>query len=269
VREKKIEMTTVKYAQRLQYIDLLHSDRCCRDANALDKRLATLSDTKKLAEVKTQIRIWSIGADISCAHHAWSNKDHGTYTWKELADHLKNFYKELPKFKIPAADEKPEPKMPLQRNLPTLGTTAADVVEQKKKEKIVLDNLVEKAVKMKDEKCCPEGCVPTIVKGEELVGRRIRMKFAYQEVDEDNDWCCGVVVAVKRHNRVHVEWDDEWVGTGEQKITDEELKPELFNRDVEGAWRVSEEDVAEEEDHDDEENSLCNFFGDSSRQTSI
>lgn len=26
----------------------VHSDRCCRDANALDKRLATLSDTKKL-----------------------------------------------------------------------------------------------------------------------------------------------------------------------------------------------------------------------------
>ena len=78
-----------------------------------------------------------------------------------------------------------------------------------------------------------------------------------------------MVVAVKRHNRVHVEWDDEWVGTGEQKITDEELKPELFNRDVEGAWQVLAEDVAEEEDHDEEENLLCNFFGDSSRQTSM
>lgn len=270
VRDKEIEKATVKYAQLLRYIDLLHSDRCIRDADALDKRLAIMSDTKKLEEVKTQIRIWSIGAGISCAHHPWSKKGHGRYTWKELAAHLKNnVYQKLSEFNIPAANEKPEPKMPLQRNVPKLGRHAADVVEQTKKEKIVRDNLVDKAVKLKDEQCCPDGCVPTIVKGDDLVGRRIRMKFAYEEADEDNDWCCGEVVAVKRHNRVHVEWDDEWMGPDEQKITDEELKPDLFNRDEEGAWQVLEEDVADEEDHDDEENLLCNFFGDSSRQTNM
>lgn len=272
VRDKEIKKATDKYAQLLRYIDLLHSDRCIRDATALDKRLATLSDTKKLAEVKTQIRIWSIGAGISCAHHPWSKKGHGTngrYTWVELANHLKDFYQKLPEFKIPAANEKPEPKMPLQRNLPRLGTCAADVVEQAKKEKIVLDNIVEKAEKLKDEKCCPEGCVPTMVEGDDLVGRRIRMKFAYEEDDEDNDWCYGKVVAVKRNKRVHVEWDDKWVGPGEQKITDEALEPEAFNRDEAGAWHVLKEAVAEEEGHDDEENLLCNFFGDSSRQTNM
>ena len=269
VRGKDIKRATDKYAQLLRYIDLLHSDRCVRDANALDKLLDTLSDTKKLAEVKTQIRIWSIGAGISDAHHPWSMKSHGKYTWVELADHLKNnVYPRLPEFKIPAANEKPEPKMPLQRNVPRLGTHAADVVEQTNKEKIFRDNLVEEAVKLKDEKYRPDGCVPTMVKGDDLVGRRIRMKFAYEEDDEDNDWCCGEVVAVKRNNRVHVEWDDDWVGPGEQKITDEALEPELFNKDVEGAWQVLEEDVAEEEDHD-EENLLCNFFGDSSRQTNM
>jgi hypothetical protein len=259
LKKREIAKALRQHVEELHFFDLLHSDRCIKDAKTLDNRLANMSDTQKLQECKLQIKIWSLGVGKKEYHHAWS-KNRIAYTWKDLANHLKeNIYPSIKNHPIPNSE--PQPKMPFRRPLPQLGTNAADVRDNIAKRMELEKEFIRDAKNEKDVKFCPMGHVSSLDQVDDLLGRTIGMKFKYQESDDgssDNVWCYGMVVAVKRKNRVHVKWDPKWVEEGHSDITCETLDTALFNKDVVAAWHVL---VVEDVDDDDDANIFSDVVG--------
>ena len=72
-----------------------------------------------------------------------------------------------------------------------------------------------------------------------LIDARIEQLWNYTEEDGTvvPQWCQGVVVAVKKQDKVHIEWDDACIHNGDQKITEERLLKTKWNKQVKGAWR--------------------------------
>ena len=82
---------------------------------------------------------------------------------------------------------------------------------------------------------------PRLEVDETLIGARIEQLWEYSETDSTTvkPWCKGVVVAVKKNSRVHIQWGASCVWDGGPKITQEKLLKTKWNKHVEEAWRMN------------------------------
>ena len=116
-----------------------------------------------------------------------------------------------------------------------LGTTACDAKEVKEKTN---HNLIEEAreeLKGRDiESLLQSYRAPKI--DSEFIGERIEMRFNVREPEEDTTkdvWFKGVVLGIKRNNKVLIRWDNE--GETDSEHT---LLITKFNSQVEEGWRM-------------------------------
>ena len=116
-----------------------------------------------------------------------------------------------------------------------LGTTACDAKEVKEK---INHNLIEEAreeLKGRDiESLLQSYRAPKI--DSEFIGERIEMRFNVREPEEDTTkdvWFKGVVLGIKRNNKVLIRWDNE--GETDSEHT---LLITKFNSQVEEGWRM-------------------------------
>ena len=81
----------------------------------------------------------------------------------------------------------------------------------------------------------PQRCVD-----ETLLGDRIEILFELTEPDGSivMQWCQGVVVGIKKGDKVHIEWNKECLRDGELAVTEEKLLKSKWNKHVEKAWRM-------------------------------
>ena len=75
---------------------------------------------------------------------------------------------------------------------------------------------------------------------ETLIGSRIEMCWVYTEQNgtKVKVWCKGLVVAVLKSNKVHVQWDTDYLHPGESKISKEKLLKTKWNKHTEKCWRM-------------------------------
>ncbi len=65
--------------------------------------------------------------------------------------------------------------------------------------------------------------------------------LSYDEPDGtlSNMWCQGMVVGVKKNNKVPIKWDGSTLREGDIAITEETLLKSKYNKHVLGGWRFS------------------------------
>ena len=60
-----------------------------------------------------------------------------------------------------------------------------------------------------------------------------------------NQWCKGAVVAIKKGNKVHIQWEEDTLHEGYPKISQETLAKSRYNKHVAGkkgvlpGWRMN------------------------------
>ena len=79
---------------------------------------------------------------------------------------------------------------------------------------------------------------------ESFLGAKIEQLWIFREkqndvVTETPQWCQGTVVAVMKRNNVHIEWDDNCLRSGDEKITKQTLLKTRYNKHIESAWRMN------------------------------
>lgn len=244
LRKKKLEACQREYANALTYIEMYHSRACWRTATEVRRAFSELtSETARKEAVKEQIRLRVVGFGWKDLHHPWS-KDGIAYSAEYLRDYLiKSIIPEQKKRDVP---EVPPVTLPSRAIRCQLGTRSADVDDLEKYRdderveiidggKKLRDTLEQEGVSDRYEKM--QGTKPPV--DASLIGARIEQLWNYTEEDGTvvPQWCQGVVVAVKKQDKVHIEWDDACFHIGDQKITEERLLKTKWNKQVEGAWR--------------------------------
>lgn len=75
---------------------------------------------------------------------------------------------------------------------------------------------------------------------EKLIGSRIEQCWPYTEKNGRivKVWCKGLVVAVLKGDKVHVEWDEDYLRPGDSKITKEKLLLTKWNKHTHQGWRM-------------------------------
>ncbi len=76
-----------------------------------------------------------------------------------------------------------------------------------------------------------------------FLGAKIEQLWIYTEKNEKkvHQWCQGEVVAVKKGNRVHVEWKKKYLRRGDKPVTEERFLVSKWNKHVEEGWRMDPE----------------------------
>ena len=196
--------------------------------------------------VKEQIRIRVKGFGWSDLHHPWSEggKDHSPDI---LLKHL--IEKIIPQQNKRGIPKEPMMTLPSRKQTPQLGTRTSDIdkldahydnemnhaiCEAKK----LREHLEESGIADRHEKFQPS-ISPAVDEG--LIGKEIEVLYSYNEPDGSkvDQWCQGLVVAVKSQNRVHVQWCESTLREGDIPITEEVLMKSKWNRHVLGGWRFS------------------------------
>ena len=79
---------------------------------------------------------------------------------------------------------------------------------------------------------------PTI--NESFLNSRVEQFWEYKETNGKivGMWCKGRVVGVLKGNNVHIEWDKEYLRSGDLKITQEKLYLTKWNKEVQTGWRM-------------------------------
>jgi hypothetical protein len=246
LRDKKILAATQEYATALTYIDMYHSDACWKTATQARKQFSKLTSiTAKKKAVKEQIKVRVVGFGWKDLHHAWS-KQGVDYTPEFLRDYLiETIIPEQRKRGIPNA---PTVNIPTRGDRNKLGTKSLDVQdlqERREKERQAIqdggegmrDNMEAEGTVDRYEQF--QGPMPTV--DETFVGAKIEQLWDFTEKGGTvvQQWCQGVVVAVKKNSKVHIEWDKSCVRDGDPKITQERLLKTKWNKHVEEAWRMN------------------------------
>jgi len=245
LREKKLMAAQREYANALTYIDMYHSSACWKTSSNIRKEFSNLTSmTAKKDAMKEQINIRVLGFGWDDLHHPWS-KGGVDYTPEQLRDYLiATILPEQKKRTIPAI---PSIKLPSRGDKNRLGTKSKFVEEldrrkaEKKKDfiraaKRMRDDLDDDKVTDRYEKLQgPQRCVD-----ETLLGDRIEILFELTEPDGSivMQWCQGVVVGIKKGDKVHIEWNKECLRDGELAVTEEKLLKSKWNKHVEKAWRM-------------------------------
>ena len=248
LRDKKIVVAQMEYANALTYTDMYHSDVCWKTAGDARRAFSKLtSKTAKLDAVKEQIRIRVLGFGWDDLHHAWS-KGGVDYSPEVLRDHLIN--KIIPeqsprKRGVPNA---PAVNLPSRGNKNQLGTKTLDVDDLKKRREGEKQSIRIGGEAMRDE-MMEQGVVDPYEKSqgprpdvdENFIGAKIEQLWEYTEKDGTvvPQWCQGTVVAVKKNSRVHIKWDKSCLREGDPEITQEKFLKTKWNKQVNEAWRMN------------------------------
>jgi hypothetical protein len=246
LRKRKLVAAQGEYANALTYLDVYYSSACWKDVTMCKKEFASLgSKTAKLAAVKEQLRIRTVGLGWTDLHHPWS-KNGEDYSPEYLRDYLiKTVIPEQDKRKIP---KEPPVDLPSRGKRQQLGTETADVARLDKRRadqeksfrregKKLRDNLEKMGNADRYEKMQPSR--PKV--DESFVNARIEQ---YWEFNEKNGkvvgvWCKGVVVGVLKNNHVHIEWDKQYLRPGELEVSKERLLVSFYNKHKEEGWRMN------------------------------
>ena len=72
-----------------------------------------------------------------------------------------------------------------------------------------------------------------------MIGAKIEQLWEYTEKDGTvvPQWCRGVVLAVKKQNKVRIKWDADCLRDGDPPVTDERFLKSKWNKHVEEGWR--------------------------------
>ena len=134
----------------------------------------------------------------------------------------------------------PSVDLPSRGDRGQLGTRSIDLDNLDAKKKKKESHLIEKAMEIKagldtDGNLQPD--MPGV--NEDLVGKRIEQAWEYMEPSGEPvlQWCKGVVVAVGKNSKVHIEWDEECLREGDPNETRERLLKSKWNKYVEEGWR--------------------------------
>ena len=246
IRKRKLEAVKAEYANALTYIDMFHSPACWKTAADVRREFSKLeSESARKEAVKEQIRIRVIGFGWTDVKTAWS-KGGVDYSAEHLRDHLLTVV--LPYQKNRKIPNKPAVKPPSRGDRQQLGTQSADVVDLDKRyekekdeierdgkelrETLELEGKVDRYEKMQPKK------QPAI--DENFIGAEIEQLWDFKEPDGTivNQWCRGEVVAVKKNNKVHVQWDKSCLREGDPEITEETFLKSKWNKHSVRAWRM-------------------------------
>lgn len=244
--EKQMLACKKEYAEALTYIEMAHSPAFWSTRTKAYNQFRQLtSPSAQLRAVKEQIRIRVLGFGWKDLHHPWS-KDGVTYTPQQLMNYLLDVI--IPQDRKRGIPEKPVMNLPSRKNLPQLGEKTADVDALDMRYEEQRDKAIEEAVQLRED-LEEQGVMDRHEKkqpprpnvDEELVDVMMEMLFAYDEPDgtTSNMWCQGTVVAVKRDNKVHIQWDGSTLREGDIEITEEKLLKSKYNKHVLGGWRYS------------------------------
>ena len=197
--------------------------------------------------MKTNITIRVKGFGWKWAHTPWS-KGNKNLTIKELAKKLRTIIIKENKLVIPTLPDMDTPKRCVSG---TLGTPTSDIMSLDAKYMDNKEELKQKAVVTMRER---ESSGVTSIYArmqpfyrpevEDLVGRRIDVLYSLKVNGNDVlRWCQGEVLEVCENisiPKVKVAWDPapDIAGSEEGEVSEKVLMPSLWNKDVDGAWRL-------------------------------
>ena len=196
--------------------------------------------------MKTQIRIRTVGFGWKDLHHPWS-RDGKHYSPEELLEHLITVM--IPEQKKRGIPKVPPVKLPSRGDRPQLGTVTEDMIQidKKRAEKEKEFRAAGKRKREEMEREEAEGAAaasrvqpprPTI--NEDFIGARIEQFWEYKENNGEvvGVWCKGVVVGVMKGNKVHIEWDKEYLRPGDLKVTQEKFLVKKWKKEEPQGWKM-------------------------------
>ena len=163
-----------------------------------------------------------------------------------LLDHLMNNV--IPEQRTQQIPEVPPIELPSRGNRSMLGTKAKDINalddrHETEKEQFVVDaEKLREELEMEGKTDRHERMQPTTMPAidEHFVGAKIEQYWEYEEEDGSlvPQWCQGKIVAVKKKNKVHIEWNEVCLRPGHPRITEERLLKSKWNKHVVEGWRM-------------------------------
>ena len=212
LREKKLITTQRKCANALTCLDMFHSPACWRTAAQARKQFVALrSKTARLAAVKEQHRIRTVGFGWKDLHCPWS-KGGTDHSLELLWDHLIGMViSEQRKRRVP---DMPPMDMPSQQKRQQLGAQMADVAfldkactDKAKEFRRGGKRLREETEASGDAGRCGKMQPPKPKVDETLIDARIEQHWEFTERSGKvvGMWCKGVVVDVVKGNQVCIE----------------------------------------------------------------
>ena len=226
---------------------MFHSPAGWKTKSVANTEYAKLSSrAAKLRAVKDQIKMRTVGFGWKDLHHAYSENGvefEPDVLFKHLIDIV------LPEQRKRRIPSKPTMQLPSRKFTPQLGTRSSDLQYLDDRYNDMKRDAIEAAEKMRDQ-LEDDGEVDRYEKlqpttrpdvNKELIGVEIEMLYQHNEpcgkvVDQ---WCQGVVVAVKRGDKVQVCWSAETLFEGDDGITEEHLMKSKWNKHLPGGWRFS------------------------------
>lgn len=249
MRERKLEAASEEYVKALTYVEMYHSPACWRTEEDVHENFDKLgSEAAKKKAVKEQIRIRVLGFGWKDLHVAWS-RDGVEFSAEYLRDKLiETIIPEQSERDIP---DIPPVQLPSRGNRRQLGTKSKDLekLDAKRKEKEVtfveLAHISREDQEMNGETDRYEKLQPMKPPvDEKLIDKRIEQLWEFFEPDgtANNIWCAGVVVAVKKNSKVHIQWEEKYLREGDPAVTQERLLSSKWNKHVIEGWRMVKED---------------------------
>lgn len=266
LRQAGLESATEEYIDAIYYRTMYDSPARWRTPADVTREVGKLkSKSAKLAALKEQIRIRTLGLGWADLHHAWS-KDGTDFEPRVLALHLKVIIAAEATRPIPSTPPVP---LPARKVLPTLGETACDVAALDAKQMdgaAAFDQKARAEVERREaegEGDRYEQCQPTSRPAvATLLGKRLDYLFEYAHASgggSDLRWSQGVVTLVsdgtniykpgavsakfKAGEGVNIKWDAcPGRGEAESSTTAVALLPSKWNprsgEPREGWWRL-------------------------------
>ena len=243
---------TDEYIEASYLIQLYHTSAGIKDDARDVARTINKLPTKgaKLTALKTNITIRVKGFGWEWAHHPWS-RNGVPYTTKQLGDHLRWIIKQEKKRKLIVPIE-PKPIAPKRKGEGVLGTRIALVDELDKKysgNNVDLKRNAAAVCRIRGdtgEESAYSHLQPFYIPStSDLMSTRIYVLFDLQLEGGGSAlrWCQGEVVHIyenKQKPTVRVAWDacPDIEGSENGHVSDQQLLPTKFNKNMKGAWRM-------------------------------
>ena len=244
MREMKVDAACREYIKALNFVEMYHSPACWRTVDDVHREFNKLgSETARREAVKEQIRIRVIGQGWKDLHVPWSC-DGVTFTSEQLRDELID--KIIPAQSTREIRKVPPVNLPSRGERQHMGTKSLDLEKMDSKKAKKEKQFRERAEKKREEWEADgktdnyENLQPSKPKVDnDLINTRIEQRFDYDEPDGSvvPMWCRGVVVAVMKNSKVHIEWEEKFLRDGDPPVTKERLLTTKWNKNVNEGWR--------------------------------
>lgn len=74
---------------------------------------------------------------------------------------------------------------------------------------------------------------------DQLINVKMEQLWYFTETDGSivPQWCQGVIIGVKKNNKVRIQWEKQSLRDGDAPISDQKFLKSKYNKHVEEAWR--------------------------------